>query len=256
MKARDDVDSPDDESTFSVILFVLVLLLPLPSSATAIAVTFSRGKVVVAADSLTLVWDGNSTVRETSCKLVQTGDTVFAASGFLLLNDVDVRDLARAAIRASPTVEDAREAFSESVKPLLQNAFRWARKNAPATPRVLAAVFVTKRGEDDAFAVSGVLLFERENLPFPMIETTRMKCGKDCNRETFFMLGSQETAHSLFPQLIGNRALDSIAIAERLVQSEMEANPSEVGGSLQVISLSKRRIDWIKRPAVCESSAR
>ncbi|MCX6622491.1 MAG: hypothetical protein NTY38_15780 [Acidobacteria bacterium] len=232
-------------------LLVALLSLIVQLEATAIAVTFDGRRAAVAADSKLIVVTRNGTQRERPiCKIARLGPVVFTAAGILEFGEMNVYSLAAQAVRTTHNTEEAREAFIKLARPLLRLAFSAARRRHPSPPRLLEALFLA--AEDGEIAVRGVYFSEMEGLPFSVVDSRRFGCPENCDRSTFLMLGSNEAAHEAFPSLLRRRSLSAIQIAERLVETELAADPVRVGGPIQLLEMGRQGPRWIRHTGLCQ----
>lgn len=229
--------------------FLALLVLSVPGSSTTVVVIRTSEHIVVAADSL---WLASSDWRNyrpfLACKLMQVGHIYFVVSA-VDTDALEVRAMARKAMSASASVNQAAESF-------LRNVDQMARRTAAREDQATIDMCRMKVCAEALFfgIEQGVPIFARVALQQVGESRASLKfiphkdgCPGNCDRhkKKIWIVGHRDQAvrkRRENPELMTRYSDEEIA--RQLVEFEKAAVPQYVGGPIDVLTLDVNGAHW------------
>jgi len=240
--------------------FLVLFILSAPGSSTTVVVIRTREHIVVAADSL---WFQSSDWRNyrpvLACKLMQVGHIYFAVSAFDT-DALEVRAIARKAMAASVSVNQAAESF-------LHNADQMARRTAAHEAQSTIDMCRKKICVEAIFfgIERGIPVFSRVALQQVGGSRASLKfiphkdgCPGNCDRQKkkLWIVGQRDEAlrrQREDPEFMTRNSDEEIA--RQLVEFEKAAVPHYVGGPIDVLALDVNGAHWVpSQGGMCSSN--
>jgi hypothetical protein len=112
-----------------------------------------------------------------------------------------------------------------------------------------SVAFVRMENGVPFFAIRG---FEYHDGPSPTVEISRFDCpGKDCSEGLRIeYIGKQNAIKAYFPNHVGE-TIDPVVLARKLVELEIEDEPSSVGPPIAILRLDPSGVTWISNGCGC-----
>jgi len=233
--------------------FLLVtVLLCNPAPATSIKILRGYTEIVIGADSKANIGSGSVLV----CKIVQAGSVFIVASGNVENRVIGFYALviAQQACGTDGTILQKADRVQRALLDPFIKVLDRARQRSPQD---------YERAREEGVNRLGVTLCTIENdvptlvaIDFetdshadepPVVHATRNVCPGDCPPiETLVDIGSQEASKGF---LARNPAFwdthDSVTGIRKLIEVEIEANPAEVGGPIDILRITKDGAYWV-----------
>jgi hypothetical protein len=229
--------------------FLALFVLSVPGSSTTVVVIRTSEHIVVAADSL---WFASSDWQNyrpfLACKLMQVGHIYFAVSA-VDTDAFEVRAIARKAIAASASVNQAAESF-------LHNADQMARRTAAHEDQSTIEMCRKKICVEAVFfgIEQGIPVFTKVALQQVGGSRASLKfiphkdrCPGNCDRQKkkLWIVGQRDQAlrrQRENPEFMTRNSDEEIA--RQLVEFEKAAVPHYVGGPIDVLTLDVNGAHW------------
>ncbi len=245
----------------TVIAF-LVIQIALCSSApanTSIIVVRTPSVVYLGADSK-MTTEGQPVTDRKVCKLHQADELFFAVAGFAgdQRREFKVPEIvARAARKGSTMSERVRRSEEAVVERLTAELIR-LKNEAPATYEkmvreeggtVLALAFA---GYEEGATFAIISQFAIRDPESPSVFVKRDSCPGNCpfGVKTFF-LGSYKAIARYIAGKTGEGDMEPLEAIRYLIELEMEENPQEVGGPVDILRIDRQGPQWIQRKGEC-----
>ena len=237
-----------------------LFILSVPGSSTTVVVIRTSEHIVVAADSLWFASSDWQTYHPfLACKLMQVGHIYFAVSS-VDTDALEVRAIARKAMAASASVNQAAESF-------LHHADQMARRTAAHEAQSTIDMCRKKICAEAVFfgIEQGVPIFARVALQQVGESRASLKfiphkeeCPGNCDRQKkkVWIVGQRDQAlrrQRENPEFMTRNSDEEIA--RQLVEFEKAAVPHYVGGPIDVLTLDVNGAHWLpSQGGVCSSN--
>ncbi len=259
-------------NTKILVLTLVTVALSTPARATTIVVLRTPDQIVVAGDSLsglTRVRDSLTGIagetKNSACKIIRVGNVFFASSGIGSDSETgfDVREIARASGEESNGLLTLQN-FERVYLPSLAKELNFLRLANPAVYQKQsvengpsAIVFFGFESGSTFFHARG---YGASSSIFGEAVSVRTVSAFDCpgdncpvkrdSRIANVNFGSSAAILRYLAPLVVPEA-DLLTVANKLVELEITDNPSEVGGPIDILRVTKNGGCWIKHEKEC-----
>lgn len=233
------------------------------ADATSIVCLRSPDSIVIAADSMLTVRNGNSTsARATECKILGFGRVFFSLSGFYKdpARGYDVVQTVDNAIEAQASFRDTAASVSRAVAESLQAELVRLRSEAPAAfnemkSRGGSLLNLLLTGFENGTPQVVLLKFRQESAASEAVALSveRSACPGDCNAQHIKAFYLTDT-RAIDAYLKKGPAVDWSApekAAPFLVQLVIEAGTPGVAPPIDVLRIDRSGASWIERKEQC-----
>lgn len=189
-----------------------------------------------------------------ACKLVRMNDSVFSATNFVESSDYgwNVQELARQALRSEGSLESRVHVFEKLVIDKLPSVLDEIKANQPSEYSihfdngvVLVAAFVGVVNQRP-------MLYHRRFLTSSTNSRIDVqKIDRSTDEKPANIIDGQTNANRHYDQEGITRRLDGIEEAKMRVELEIKADPTRVGGPIDIVTVDKDGIHWIDRKPEC-----
>jgi hypothetical protein len=239
------------------------------ASATSIVILRSSSEVVVGADSARTLRNAQGSFVRPVCKIVPAGELLFVAAGLTFANGADVADLAQKAsarYRGTPAASDpnvAMDDFRQRVQPFLISAFAaQGRLDLTRSEReqgrvVLEAAYIGFSGGRTSVVVEKYRAVGTSALDIRELAERRVYSAETQGRYTYIFLGS----HLAIDKYVGSGAEQVYTTTgawraiDRLIRQEESASSGATGGAIDIASLTRGGLRWLRIKPGCAVSA-
>lgn len=244
--------------TFSFLLSIFFAAVS--TNATTIVAVKTKQEIIIGADSKLTDTYGN-TVNEQACKIIQSGNMVFAAEGFIRNKQTGfgIYKIIGQALKQPAKISLTDKVNFVSgvvVSELLKELPKLRKQNADTyRSKIEGKVFLSllfagfENGKPLMFVRQFRLAMSRQQIGISVLPDD---CMEDCNREfeTRF-LGEKEAIESLpedTPNFWGKGAAEGIRL---LIETEIQSRNEYVGPPIDIVRLNNKRVEWIQRKQNC-----
>jgi hypothetical protein len=239
-------------------ILLAILLSPMSALATTIVIVRTAGFIVIAADSKP-TWRGTPGAPAV-CKIYRSGDLYFAIGG--IEHDgaraFYVKDLVADAVESASRFEVRVVKAEQEVSTGLLIRMNRLRAEDPTSFKIemtepgpqLSVAFAQVENGVPLLAVRGFKYFDR---PSPSVELSRADCpGTACPGGVTHIeiMGKRNAIQSYLanPEVWSN---DPVVLAHRLVELEIQDEPSSVGPPIAILRLDPSGATWISNGCRC-----
>jgi hypothetical protein len=239
------------------------------ASATSIVILRSTSEVVVGADSTRTLRNPQGSFSRPVCKIVPAGELLFVAAGLTFANGANVADLAQRATaryRGTPSAGDPNapmDDFRQLVQPFLTSAFAaQGRLDLTRSEReqgrvVLEAAYIGYSGGRTSVVVEKYRAVGTTPLDIRVLAERRVYNTETLGRYTYIFLGS----HRAIDKSVGAGAeqvyttTGASRTVYRLISLEASASSGATGGAIDIASLSRDGVHWLRSKPGCAVSS-
>jgi hypothetical protein len=239
-------------------ILLVVLLCPVSAFATTIVVVRTANFILIAADSKA-TWRGG-TGPSTVCKIYRSGDLYFAIGG--LEHDgargFYVKDLVADGFKSVSRFEARVTAAQQEISPRFLVRMNRLRAEDPNSFKFemtdpgpqLSVAFAQMENGVPLFAVRG---FEYFDAPSPRVEISGSDCpGTDCpGGVTHIEYMGKQNAIKAYYASHDVWKMDPVVLARKLVELEIQDEPSSVGPPIAILRLDSSGATWISNGCGC-----
>jgi hypothetical protein len=244
---------------------ILATLTLRTASATSIVILRSSSEVMVGADSIRTLRNAQGNYVRSVCKIVRAGQLLFVAAGLTYANGAEVVDIGQIAgtqDRGGEEMYDpvaAMDGFRQGVRQFIVAAFaaqgrvNLARSEDEQGRVVLEAAYIGFNGGRTSVVVEKYRVVGTTVRDIRIIPERRVYDYDTAGQYTYIFLG----AHGAIDQYMSgaNEQVRTTNEASRtiyrLISKEESASSGATGGAIDIASLSRRGIVWLRSKPGC-----
>jgi len=239
-----------------------------PVCATSIVILRSDNEVVVGADSTRTLRSPQGSFIRPVCKIVPAGEFLFVAAGITFANGVEVAELgqkASARYRGTPAASDpnaAMDDFRQRVRPFIVSAFAaqrrldLARSNREQGRVVLEVAYVGASGGRSSVVVEKYRVVGTTAPDIRVLADRRVYDSETLGRYTYIFLGMHRAIDKYMAGSAENvyTTTGASSAIYRLISKEESASSGATGGAIDIASLSRNGLRWLRSKPGCAIS--